>query len=67
MKPKHRVTINLKQEEYQALQTIAARTDRSLAWLGRKAICDLLENEREKREAPAHGSTAITSNLRHDA
>lgn len=42
---KNRITVNLEDDEYQALQQIAARVDRSLAWLGRRAIRDLLQRE----------------------
>jgi len=43
MSVKHRITINLENAEYEALQQIAHGTERSLAWLGRKAICDFIE------------------------
>ena len=42
---KNRITVNLEDAEYRALQQIAARSDRSLAWLGRRAIRDLLQRE----------------------
>ena len=42
---KNRITVNLEAAEYRALQQIATRSDRSLAWLGRRAICDFLERE----------------------
>ena len=42
---KNRITINLEDAEYNALQRIASRSDRSLAWLGRRAIRDLLQRE----------------------
>lgn len=51
MANKHRITVNLDDEEYEALQRIAEGTDRSLAWLGRRAICDFIE-EKERAEAP---------------
>lgn len=51
MSVKHRITVNLKDAEYEALQRIAAGTDRSLAWLGRRAICDFIE-QRERADAP---------------
>jgi predicted transcriptional regulator len=47
MTTKNRVTINLDDDEYRSLQIIAERTDRSLSWLGRKAVCRLLEQERK--------------------
>ena len=42
---KNRITVNLEDAEYRALQQIAAKSDRSLAWLGRRAIRDLLQRE----------------------
>ncbi len=42
---KNRITVNLEEAEYRALQQIAAKSDRSLAWLGRRAIRDLLQRE----------------------
>jgi len=42
---KNRITVNLDDGEYQALQQVAVRADRSLAWLGRRAIRELLERE----------------------
>jgi len=42
---KNRITVNLEDDEYQALQQMAIRADRSLAWLGRRAIRDLLQRE----------------------
>ena len=42
---KHRITVNLENSEFQALQRFASDVDRSLAWLGRKAIRDLLQRE----------------------
>lgn len=51
MSSKHRITVNLEDAEYEALQRIAEGTDRSLAWLGRKAICDFIE-QREREEVP---------------
>lgn len=48
---KHRITVNLEDHEYEALQRIAEGSDRSLAWLGRRAICDLIER-RDRETAP---------------
>lgn len=53
MTAKHRITVNLDDDEYGALLRMAEQTDRSLAWLGRRAICDLLE-QHEKDTAPPH-------------
>lgn len=51
MPAKRRITVNLEDVEYEALQRIAKSTDRSLAWLGRKAICDFID-QRQRTEAP---------------
>ena len=51
MSIKHRITVTLEDAEYEALQNIAEASDRSLAWLGRKAICDFIER-RERADAP---------------
>lgn len=42
---KNRITVNLEDAEYRALQQVAAKSERSLAWLGRRAIRDLLQRE----------------------
>lgn len=51
MSAKHRISVNLDDAEYEALQRVADASDRSLAWLARKAICDFLEKN-ERMEAP---------------
>ena len=51
MAAKNRITINLDDAEYEALQRISNVTERSLAWLGRRAICDFIE-QRERNDAP---------------
>jgi predicted transcriptional regulator len=51
MTAKYRLTVNLDGTEYEALQKIATSEDRSLAWLGRRAICDFIE-ARERDDAP---------------
>lgn len=38
MATKFRITINLDIDEYEALQRISENTERSLAWLGRRAV-----------------------------
>jgi len=43
MGAKHRVTINLAEEEYQELVGLSERSRVSLAWLGRQAIIDFLD------------------------
>jgi len=52
MNAKHRITVNLEDREYQALQRIAAGSDRSLAWLGRRAICDFIRQNDEAEAQP---------------
>lgn len=42
MTTKYRITVNLDRAEYEALQRIAEIADRSLAWLGRRAICNFI-------------------------
>lgn len=42
MVAKHRVTINLTEDEYEALLALSEANRVSLAWLGRQAIIDLL-------------------------
>jgi len=42
MAAKNRVTINFEDKEYEALIDVAARTDRSIAWVGRQAIVEFL-------------------------
>ena len=51
MAAKNRVTINLEDEEYEALVDVAARTDRSIAWVGRQAIVEFLASQ-EREEVP---------------
>lgn len=58
MTAKHRITINLDDAEYAALQRIAAGTDRSLSWLGRRAICDFIEH-REREDIPLFGALRV--------
>ncbi len=45
MAAKNRITINLEDDEYEALLQVSEQQDRSLAWLGRQAISDLLKKE----------------------
>lgn len=51
MSAKFRITINLEPSEYAALQRLATGAERSMAWLGRKAICDFIDQQ-ERAEAP---------------
>ena len=43
MAAKNRITVNLDDAEYQALASLSQRFDVSLAWLGRRALADLIE------------------------
>lgn len=43
MTSKHRLTINLSDEEADALAELAEKSKVSKAWIGRHAICSLLE------------------------
>ncbi|WP_299309998.1 CopG family transcriptional regulator [uncultured Croceicoccus sp.] len=51
MAAKNRVTINLEDEEYEALVDVATRADRSIAWVGRHAIVEFLVSK-ERKEVP---------------
>ena len=51
MAAKNRVTVNLEDEEYEALVDVATRADRSIAWVGRQAIVEFLASQ-EKKEVP---------------
>lgn len=51
MSSKFRITINLEPSEYAALQRLATSAERSMAWLGRKAICDFIDQQ-ERADAP---------------
>lgn len=43
MTSKHRITVNLSDDEYDALELLAEKSKVSKAWLGRHAISSLLE------------------------
>ena len=51
MAAKNRVTVNLEDEDYEALVDVAARADRSIAWVGRQAIVEFLASQ-ERKEVP---------------
>lgn len=52
MTAKHRVTVNLEDHEYDALNAIAREKRVSLAWLGRQAINELLERYAQDERQP---------------
>ena len=60
MAAKNRVTVNLEDEDYEALVDVAARADRSIAWVGRQAIVEFLASQ-ERKEVPLL-ATAGTGN-----
>jgi len=43
----NRITINLSENEYKALLTLSKKDDRSLAWLGRRAIVQFINKRNE--------------------
>lgn len=58
MPSKNRITVNLSEEEYSALDQLAARAKVSKAWLGRHAIASLLEraqNDEQQLPLPLTG------------
>lgn len=65
MSVKNRVTVNLEDDEYEALQQLAASTDRSLAWLGRRAICDFLQHKHDAGKPSSDTVAEAVSNERH--
>jgi len=44
---KQRLTLNLDDEEYRELAELAERNNLSMAWIGRKAVLDLLARNRD--------------------
>ena len=62
MTAKNRITINLETEEYAALQEVARVNERSMAWICRKAVrqliganeIDLVKNAEEKSLSLIH-------------
>lgn len=67
MSVKNRVTVNLEEDEYRALQKIANETDRSLAWLGRRAICDFIQREEKQRSTSSPNRLESTAAERQGA
>lgn len=60
MAVKNRVTVNLEDEEYEALVDVATRADRSIAWVGRQAIVEFLAS-RERKEVPLLATAGTSS------
>ncbi len=50
MTSKHRITVNLSDEEADALAELAQKSKVSKAWLGRHAICSLLEQAQNQQD-----------------
>lgn len=48
MPSKHRISVNLSSDEYRELEALAGKARVSKAWLGRRAIIDLLERHGSK-------------------
>lgn len=48
MSSKHRVSVNLSESDYKELSALAEEHNVSMAWLGRYAICQLLENNKDQ-------------------
>lgn len=67
MTGKHRITVNLEDDEYQALQRLATGSDRSLAWLGRRAICDLIRQAENANDRPFIGASETSEPSRQSA
>lgn len=52
MTTKQRLTVNLEATELRELQRLAEQHNVSMAWLGRRAIVSLLEQNNSQREIP---------------
>lgn len=53
MTAKHRITINLVESEYEALVALSEKNRVSMAWLGRRAISEMLQRiESKEAELP---------------
>lgn len=53
MASKNRVTVNLSDDEAAQLAALAEKAKVSKAWLGRRAICDLLDRARNDGQEQA--------------
>ena len=61
-KKKCRVTIDLEEQEYELLTLLKNKLDRSISWLGRKAICDFINRERPSSSKHFEQATAPEEN-----
>ena len=57
MTTKQRLTVNLEAAEFRELQRLAEQHSVSMAWLGRRAIVSLLDQNNSQREIPFLPST----------
>lgn len=48
MASKNRLTVNLSEAEHQELAALAEKNNVSMAWLGRQAIANLLEQNKQQ-------------------
>jgi predicted transcriptional regulator len=55
---KQRISINLPEDEYAQLAALAEKNKLSMAWIGRKAILDLLDRYRDRQLPLTFSSTA---------
>lgn len=62
MAAKHRITVNLEGDEYEALVAITKRSERSMAWVGRRAILDFIAAQ-ERSEIPLLVGTSDINSL----
>lgn len=47
MAAKHRITVNLTRDEYEALLALSNQNQVSMAWLGRRAITEMIDRYAE--------------------
>jgi len=58
---KQRISINLPDEEYTALSTMAEKNNLSMAWIGRRAILDFLDRYRDKQIPLSFAENVVTA------
>lgn len=56
---KHRITVDLNQEEYENLILLKNSMDRSLSWLGRRAISDFLQKNLVSKSKSSDSSVKL--------